>query len=235
MKIDRVTMTGADDSVRPSDLLPIAVKYPEMEWGILFSKSQEGGNRFPSYDWIVEFGRIAAERNLKCCAHLCGRWVRDMVEHGKPEWFIDRGELLPIFQRVQINFHADKHTPHPDFYKLLADTGKIQFIFQMDDVNNSVLERCLQLGLNAVPLFDTSGGIGAVPKSWPKQYEGVYCGYAGGLGPDTIEAELKRIAAVVDDNPIWIDMETRIRSLQDRKFDLEKVERCLSLCRQYVS
>lgn len=89
-------------------------------------------------------------------------------------------------------------------------------------------------GLTPYRFSDTSGGIGEVPHSWPKQYQGVYCWYARGLGPDTIESELKRIAEVVDDSPIWIDMETRIRSLQDRKFNLKKVERCLSLTKPYV-
>jgi hypothetical protein len=175
VNIDRVTMTGADDSISPGYLLPTSLKYPSTEWGILFSNSQEGSPRFPSYDWVVDFGRIVVENNLSCCAHLCGRWVREMVEHGRYSWFVERAELLGMFQRVQINFHASRHRPHPDFFKLLADLGDKQFIFQMDDVNNPVLERCLELGLNAVPLFDVSGGAGIVPTSWPQPIAGVYC------------------------------------------------------------
>ena len=229
MQIDRVKMTGADESVYPEDMALLAMKYPHTEWGILFSKSQEGGKRFPNWDWCMRFGRIAVERDLLCAAHLCGSWVRELIEQGRYGWFVDRANLLPMFQRIQINFHADRHVPHPDFFKVLADMGDKQFIFQMDDVNNPVLEKCLELGLNAVPLFDVSGGIGVVPQAWPKQIEGVYCGYAGGLGPDTMTRELDRISQVVGDAPIWIDMETRIRSENDRVFDMKKVERCLEI------
>jgi hypothetical protein len=234
VNIDRVTMTGADDSVSPRRLLPISLKHPSTEWGILFSKSQEGGPRFPSSHWVLEFGRIAVENNLSCCAHICGRWVREMVEDGRYSWFADRAELLTMFQRVQINFHASKHRLHPDFFKLLADNGDKQFIFQMDDVNNPVLERCLEMGLNAVPLFDTSGGAGIVPAAWPKPIEGVYCGYAGGLGPDSVLDELRRIKETVGDLTIWIDMETRIRSDDDRTFDLTKVDQCLGIVSGYL-
>jgi hypothetical protein len=214
--------------------LPISLNHPSTEWGILFSKSQEGRPRFPSYDWVVEFGRIAVEYKLSCCAHLCGRWVREMVEYGRYSWFADRAELLPMFQRVQINFHASRHRPHPDFFKALADLGDKQFIFQMDDVNNSVLERCLELGLNAVPLFDFSGGAGIVPAAWPKPIDGVYCGYAGGLGPETLSHQLTRIEGSVGDQTIWIDMETRIRSADDQQFDLAKVNQCLGIVSGYL-
>src|SRR5262245_10120922 len=50
---------------------------------------------------------------------------------------------------------------------------------------------------------------GVVPAHWPAPIEGVYCGYAGGLGPDTLQEPLEKIATKVGDRTIWIDMETR--------------------------
>lgn len=38
--IKLITMTGADDSIRPQDLLPISEKFPRVEWGILLSNSK---------------------------------------------------------------------------------------------------------------------------------------------------------------------------------------------------
>ena len=43
--------------------------------------------------------------------------------------------------------------------------------------------------------------------------------YAGGLGPDNLEEELKRIEEVAGDRTIWIDMETKVRSDGDRIFE----------------
>ncbi len=63
MKIDKVTLTGADDSVRPAELVEISQQYPLVEWGILFSKSQQGTARFPHSigyrNWTISLmGRI---------------------------------------------------------------------------------------------------------------------------------------------------------------------------------
>ena len=49
-----VTVTGADNSIRPEELVPIAKDYPFVEFGILLSKKQQGGKRFPSRDWLEE-------------------------------------------------------------------------------------------------------------------------------------------------------------------------------------
>lgn len=75
-------------------------------------------------------------------------------------------------------------------------------------------------------LMDASGGRGVSPETWPRPIAGVSCGYAGGLGPDTIIADLDRIGQVVGDGVIWIDMEGRLRDTSDR-FDLIRVEEVL--------
>ena len=53
-----------------------------------------------------------------------------------------------------------------------------------------------------------------------------------------LEVELKRIEKVVDsiykNTRIWIDMETKVRSDDDRQFDLEKVRRCLEIAAPFV-
>ena len=56
--------------------------------------------------------------------------------------------------------------------------------------------------------------------------KGAFCGYAGGLNPDTIGDALAAIAArVPDGQPYWIDMESGVRT--DDRFDLDKCERVL--------
>jgi len=82
-------------------------------------------------------------------------------------------------------------------------------------------------------LMDASGGRGRSPDNWPRPITGVACGYAGGIGPDTIEADLDRIAGAVGDGVIWIDMEGRVRDEVDR-FDLDRVETVLRAVRERV-
>ena len=52
MILDRVTITGADDSIKATDLIPLSKRFPFVEWGILLSKNNEGSFRFPTRDWI---------------------------------------------------------------------------------------------------------------------------------------------------------------------------------------
>jgi phosphoribosylanthranilate isomerase len=119
----------------------------------------------------------------------------------------------------------------PDWTKTLATMKQI--IFQWDGHNNENVEKWSKAGLG-VPLFDTSSGAGVLPGSWPKAVEGVYCGYAGGLGPANVVDQLKTIEPATNGQPFWIDMETRVRSSKDRLFDLAKVIDVLEKCEPFV-
>src|SRR5262245_5353667 len=81
--LDRVTFTGADDSIEPEDLAEISKQYPFVEWGILFSKSQQGTPRCPSERWLRKFAAVMIQNPAaQLSAHLCGRWVREFVLNG---------------------------------------------------------------------------------------------------------------------------------------------------------
>lgn len=235
MRITKMTMTGADDSIKPQDLIPISEKYPFVEWGILRSRSQNGGNRFPSQAWVTKLAGLRNAHPLQLCAHLCGKYVREIIEAGTFVWVQEPEEHPEIYDRVQVNFHAERHQVHSAFIRSLADED-YEYIFQMDGTkdNEGLFYAGTGAGLRVHPLFDISGGIGAIPDSWPTPIGGVYCGYAGGLGPDSIVEQLQRIEQAVGDREIWIDMETRIRSDADSLFDLAKVEKCIELALPWV-
>ena len=76
--IDKVTITGADDSTDIRWMRSVSEKFPFAEWGILVSKSQMGGYRFPSLRWL---GRLAQHQSeLQTSVHVCGRWVRQICQ-----------------------------------------------------------------------------------------------------------------------------------------------------------
>lgn len=237
MKLDRVTFTGADESVNPQDLIALSQKYPWIEWGILFSINQ-GGPRFPGLRWIKHLLSLATNKypDMKLSAHLCGKWVRDLVKDGSGTWWsLLPNHLRERFQRVQLNFHGHWHEPHVLFIDLIEKRlMKEEFILQCDGTNDVTAQKFAELK-TAVPLFDTSGGAGVLPKEWPTAFSGVYCGYAGGLGPDSMQAELGRIAEAASDERFWIDMERKVRSEDDEKFDLAKVQAVLDIVAPFVT
>lgn len=241
MIFDRVTITGADDSVTPQDLVKLSAKFPFVEWGILCSKKHEGTPRFPSAAWMEALKGHALENDPEDFAlslHICGRWVRDIMK-GELTLEDDHPGWLGLFPRVQLNFHGEPQDPI-GLAELMLDPGRALFgketIFQIDgnERNRRIFTAASKMTPRATGLFDLSGGRGKLPADWPvPPWEGKW-GYAGGLGPGTLAVELPRIDRVSGANLGWIDMETKVRSDDNARLDLVKVERCLEIAAQYV-
>lgn len=250
MKLVKVTITGADHSIDPVALGPLSKKYPFVEWGILFSRTRQGQSRYPHHPWIEKFKNIYWNFshpdyfpiNMSC--HLCGQWVRETLNGEFTFWDAHTG-IINCARRMQLNM-VDADFMALDFGKLRETISKA---FYKDLLVPDVIlqtKRAFQRyewlrTLNAEGrffkfdmLYDVSGGKGKLPSNWAPPVDGVFCGYAGGLGPDTLEDQLEKIAAVIGDNKCWIDMESRVRD-EDDKFDLGKVERCLEIASKWVT
>ncbi len=222
MKINKVTMTGADDSTDPSKLIEISKEYPFVEWGILVSRRSQGLSRFPSEYWrnnLYELVKDKPEINLSC--HVCGTYVNELLM-GSSRFMGEIGNLWNLFQRMQINTHGVKHQFEFDAISSLKHLNK-EIIFQYDAANTAILDWAYINGVKSSALFDMSHGAGVLPKEWLKPLETVKCGYAGGLSPDNITEQLALIESKVGDYELWIDMETHVRSNDDELFDLSKV------------
>ena len=231
MGLDRVTITGADDSVEPAALADLAREFPFVEWGLLFSQKHQGAPRYPQRAW-VERAIDAFAGRAALSAHLCGAYVRDFVCAGRFSWRDDDAWPSALFARVQLNFHGESHFASPRFAEYVRDAG-FEFILQFDGKNDRWFEWMVRAGL-ASPLFDRSGGAGALPAQWPPRVGDAYCGYAGGLGPDNVAAQLDLIAAAAGRGTYWIDMERRVRTDDDAALDLAKVRAVLERCAPYV-
>ena len=256
--IDRVTITGADDSVRPEDLIELTREFPFVEWGILASASSTGrAARYPSWEWMIKLQAITTTKcPMQLSLHLCGRWVRNLIQGYRDQQLTDATFFQ--FQRVQLNFHAERTKCVPSaFAKCLRSIHGKDFIFQLDGENgNKHLDSANEYEVpRCFGLFDVSGGAGILPAEWPTpiyldvhpgehgmgEEQWAYHGYAGGLGPENLEAEIPRILKAAAGNEctaegrIWIDMETRVRSEDDRQFDLAKVRRCLEIASRFVA
>jgi hypothetical protein len=241
MPLNRVTITGADDSVRPLDLIQLSKEYPFVEWAILVSAkhtNSDGSPRFPSLAWLYELNAVM-NPEVDLAMHVCGSWVRRLLLGTAPPAL---GEMFLFpFNRVQLNFHAESlDCMELPFLKALRAFGNRQIIFQIDGNMGGVFfnmawppSKSSQL-LNAVPLFDMSHGAGVLPEAWPKPLGDIYHGYAGGLGPDNLAEQIPLILKASQGAWIWIDMETKVRSENDKQFDLVKVRRCLDAAAPFI-
>lgn len=232
-----VTVTGADDSIYPEQLIPLAKKFRFVEFGILLLKKQQGGKRFPSRDWLDRLYALSLSNHFNLSGHICGGWLRDLCV-GEPVFLDDTGHLFAIFKRFQLNFYGETH--EVDIHKcgqLLEKkfSGK-QIIFQIDgNSENRQMFASMRafFDVDVHPLFDSSSGRGELPKEWPSPL-GRFYGYAGGLSPGNLQKELEKISRVVAGSLVWIDTESRVRSKYDKLFDLDKVQWFLEAAKPWV-
>ena len=223
MRLRFCTITGADDSLDPAHLLTLSLLYPHAEWAILYAPGLEGTPRFPTRAWLDAFlATIKGRGNI--AIHLCGKAV-GQLENGELD------EMLAPFDRMQINFSARRY--RGDIEKLAQSAARVKAvtIVQMHDGNGDVYRRFGEFGHVEV-LYDTSGGRGLETTDWQPPLD-VPTGYAGGLRPETLIAQLLAISAAAGNSKVWCDMETGVRDAQD-KFLLESARRALSLTEPYA-
>ncbi len=207
-----VTFTGADDATPPDRMVEIGRRWP-VEWGLLFSRKRQGAGRYPSLDFL---GSLRG-RGLRLAAHVCGAYADEIVDTGACSDFEGLAASLGLeFERIQIN---TGRSFDPGVFAAFAARFGARAIAQCRD---------------AFPeddrvdwLHDVSAGEGLMPSFRPVPGQQVFGGYAGGLGPENVAAELVAIART---HPVgrrfWIDMETKVRSAD--VFDLDSCEAVLA-------
>lgn len=249
MPLNCVTITGADDQTDIDKILDLSAEYPFVEWGILVSASRIGSERFPSMDWIYRLEQAIKGTKTKLSLHLCGMYVRSLLAGTYHDDLVARE--FRMFDRVQLNFHREViAVDERKFYESLTQFGPRQIIFQMDGAKGKSYMDSLSAGydtgighVDAVPLFDASGGAGVSPTEWPTpEYlddDTTYCyhGYAGGLGPDNLSYEIPNILRVAGERcpRIWVDMETKVCTNTGNGLDFDAVEKCLQIAKSFIA
>jgi len=190
LNLTTVTVSGVDDKINIVDMLELSRRYPFVEWAILLSPKRINSPRYPSLTWMCEV--IKHKRDLRLAVHICGEWMRRIVRDG--EWFWETEPvMLPIWRgarRVQINLLREEKISMKAMLELKEksanipgdnDLGNKKFILQVDGPGNWILQKTLDYGISAFPLFDKSGGNGKLPEMWPISLKNTTSGYAGGL------------------------------------------------------
>lgn len=245
MQINKIVITGADDKINVEDLQKLQLKYPFVEWGILFSESREGKNRYPSMSWVARL----EEKNLNLSAHLCGSIPKDIFD--KDDFRLKLLQLIG-FKRVQLNVNFKK-TPFPinNLLSLPVLHPSINFILQANKSNGEVISNLENLSMEEINpfhfLYDSSGGRGKEIERIAPPFFYNYTGYSGGLNPNNVEKICERIKAlpvyepydekegeILEDIKVFLDCETGVRDDEDN-FDLKKVEDYLEKCSKFIS
>lgn len=233
MKLRYVTLTGADESVPPSDLLNLSARYPFVEWGILFSLKRIGGPRYPSAEWAISLMQLVEKTPpfVNLSAHLCGALVRESLE-GDISFFAQ--QLQGRFQRLQLNFGsaASLDRAFRSQPLMTAIFGMATGVIFGGDFERLSTAPAYLTTSNISPLFDASGGRGVECRKWPVPIAPL-TGYAGGIGPENVDKVLCEIEKVAGDSEVWIDMESNLRT--DDKFDMYKCEAVLETCKPFVN
>jgi len=242
MKINKITITGADDRTKISDLVQLQKDYPFVEWGILFSKEQ-GRPRYPSLEWIAE---LQEAKLPALSAHLCGQFSRDIMQSGNERFFTEPQFCAGQFKRIQLNYNFT-NTPFDLKYleEIVEKRWEYAFILQYNKSNSKTVETVMKTMTfqNIHVLYDASGGRGREIEVIPQPFDFFYTGYSGGLSPSNIEQVCEKVKALnaKDDqlfgpnNPlpwVWLDMESGVRT--DDVFDLDKIKKVLEIAAKYV-
>lgn len=223
MKIDKVTITGADEKIMYNDLLNLQDDFPFVEWGILFSESKAGSSRYPS----AEHRKKQFIGELSLSAHFCGWWARQVLENRNYKLIT---ELPEQYTRIQLNynFNTSKNFDLGSLIEFVVDNPERRIIIQYNRSNEPVISRWMKQ--HDVPsrihfLYDSSGGRGTVINRLDPPIGGHYTGYAGGLNIENIDSICCDIARSMDNSMVWIDLESGAR-INDQ-FDLELVRMIL--------
>lgn len=236
MKIKTVTITGADNNTKISDMLKISEQFPFVEWGILFSPKRLGTDRYPDWNWLNKLSRNYSYDKIRLSAHLCGGYTREMLI-GKSN-LLDAPDIkhfLSLCSRAQLNFNSQKtEVNEKKFFDLLNCFLGGSFILQFNKANKNICLKAMKENISTKIsfLYDSSGGRGNLQTEWKEPITNFFTGYAGGLSPDNLETELKKIEQVAGDSEIWIDTESKVRT--DEKLDMKKVKQFIEIASKYT-
>lgn len=236
---------GVDDSVSPEHIQLLSTRYTWIEWGFLFRPDKEGEPRYASMEWVRKMASVNSETGeiMRLAGHLCGSRCQEVLE-GDPSFVEELSSLG--FGRVQVNATAannvlvdpTKFTEYANnLIRCMNAVSTVEWIFQSNDETKPILDHLLvNPPQNMSVLFDASCGLGKEISEFPVPFSDpeIPCGYAGGIGPSTIQDILTGVSRAARGKSVWVDMESSLRvTLMEKNgttkdvFSLDKCFECI--------
>lgn len=211
MAIDRITLTGADERTSIDALIELVNRFPTVEIGLLYTTTPENRPRYPSRDWLA---KVAAALSGRVAIHVCGGLARLELADGH------LADLTRHAPRIQVNGRLTAFMAEA----LARRVGTL--LTQHTPENAHLLEVAAS---NHAILVDASGGRGISPGVWAAPATDKAVGFAGGLGPENLQDEYRRLEPIARPGA-WSDMESKLRT--EDWFDISLATRCAEIHHQ---
>lgn len=240
MRLSTIVLSGANEHTDAQAIISLCKNCSYLaELGIQVSgeKAYYSSGRY----WWLQLLCHLATPDINIALHLNKDWVEDFCAGKIPpelETFLalSHPDGSPKIKRIQLNFKIGREKK-PDLYTLLSTMRRYarhDFILSYNDSNQDFIRQIRESGFKiGALLYDSSFGEGIAPSKRPAPvFNDVYQGYAGGLSPDNVVAELEKIDTVVPPGKsFFIDAEGKLKG-EDGHLSLEKCK--IFLTRAYA-
>lgn len=236
----RIVLSGADENTDLRALEGIVAGKPWIELGILIASKPAPVERYPGIEWIQRLGalnvRFGSESFAPLSLHLCGPVALAFA----------RREKLPDmagFETVQVNTKGILDQMGPELFSAMWQLGNPvkNIVLQVPDVDHPIVQTFSRLApAHAGILVDPSGGTGDPNWTCRRPSDPAIAalmrgriGFAGGIRPDTVSIRHAEISAVLGHENFWMDMESGLRTPEDR-FDIQKAKRVVDIMAEII-
>jgi len=205
-----ITLTGIDER---TDLAAVKeLSNGVVEFAVLFSGKSEGRHRYPTLEFIA---KALDYMGGELAVHVCGGTARKML-------MLENGNtVFRKASRIQINGVLSEE----ELKTALALYDRQTIITQHTEHNRKLLMTWGD-GRHSL-LVDNSGGRGITPGAWKMPCTSKPVGFAGGLGSDTLTAQMAKMPQEFFARyQWWVDMESSLRDEQDW-FSIERAKACI--------
>lgn len=240
MRLSTIVLSGANEHTDAQAIISLCKNCSYLaELGIQISgeKAYYSSGRY----WWLQLLCHLATPDINIALHLNKDWVEDFCAGKIPpelETFLalSHPDGSPKIKRIQLNFKIGREKKL-DLYTLLSTMKRYarhDFILSYNDSNQDFIRQIRESGFKiGALLYDSSFGEGIAPSKRPAPvFNDVYQGYAGGLSPDNVVAELEKIDTVVPPGKsFFIDAEGKLKG-EDGHLSLEKCK--IFLTRAYA-
>lgn len=239
MQLKCITCSGPNEHTNKDELLTLLEEFPLAEIAVQVSE-KKCLKDMPRYQWIHNLQQML----------MCERLIINAAIHVNLQWCNDfaQGKIAPdlmkilslrdyngdlFFKRVQLNFTIGiTETPQPEMlYNVFRSLPQRRFIVPYNRETAEIVHDLYRMGAVFDCLYDESFGKGIVPATRePAVFPDIVQGYAGGITPDNVEAELEKIvdayARVPNVSEVFIDAHKGLENAE-KHFDIAK-------CRHYL-
>ena len=218
-----VTITGIDVDTDLARARELCARYP-LEFAMLCDPEREGRNaRVPEPAFAAELARHFTPDRL--AFHLCGAYAGAAMQLDLTS--LDARFDFSRIRRLQVNTAEYSVQDVANLRQLGHATGCSVIVQNTRSV--------IPFTDGIVYLDDQSAGRGVVPDqratpdpAYLAARPGVSVGYAGGLSPGNLAAQLAELQNVNPTVPYWIDAASGVRN-KDNRLDLDMVETFLDI------